>query len=464
MPAKKKKIIKKRKINKAGVKRIPKYPNIKPNINLSPYDIATLVQQKFKQDMEADNVRIEKRQAELAAERKAIKSPEFKKALDEHTKSLMSLQQEIATQKEEMRRAQVDSQREFERSPAFREMMNELVSVRRHAEHSEEMRKSENEKIMSEIERRIQSTQEAWEQRLEQAQLDRETQHMKQVNDRIDKLEDEKAKYEARVSEAKGAAHAEGLKRTQKKVEQNAQAAAKVKVQAEHEEEALAITKEGQKNIKRQAYIETLQKEGPEMRRKEGEAMAKVELENQRLEAEIASEKKKHKLLMEKEIVAKESQKIIADLQGQIQAIKSSDPTSRLTGDPALIEVDLFMLGEEQEKYKEAQRKLAETRYHQHAMQNLNKEVDELAKAIRDSGQGIEFSQLYGKDPSAIVAAMRNLVQLKQGRRILTENLPSIFPSLQTRLIEIEQRSQQLASREQSITSREQRMREKRKY
>ena len=139
MAPKKKKIIKKRKITKADVKRIPKYPNVKANINLSPYDIANMVQQRFQQDMEADSNKIQRRQAEIQAERNAIQSPEFKKALDEHTKSLMSLQKELATHKEEMRRAQVNAQREFERSPEFKEMVGKLVLAQKHAEHSKEI-------------------------------------------------------------------------------------------------------------------------------------------------------------------------------------------------------------------------------------------------------------------------------------------------------------------------------------
>ena len=498
MAPKKKKIIKKRRIAKADVKRIPKMPMPKPNINLSPYDIANMVQQRFKQDMEADNNKIKRRQVELQAERNAIQSPEFKKTLDEHTKSLMSLQQELATQKDEMRRAQVDSQREFQRSPEFRQMMEEWVSVRRHIEHSEEMRKAESEKIVSEIDRQIQSSQEAYNQRLEKAIVEHETRNreemnkleerraqviaegfaitqdstqrlekavleqqikqQKQINELNEKWQDETATFEAQTTEKERENRVEGYKRTQGKRRDLALDRAKAKVNAELLDEQIEIQKQVNENTKRQAYLEQLETQGAADAKEVGEKRARQELEKIRLDRAIEFERQRQKSLLDNEIVAKESQKIITDLQGQIQAIKSSDPNSRLTGDPALIEVDLFMLGEEQEKYKEAQRKLAETRYHQHAMQNLNKEVDELAKAIRDSGQGIEFSQLYGKDPSAIVGAMRDLVELKQGRKILTENLPSIFPSLQTRLIEIEQRSQQLASREQSITSREQKM------
>ena len=111
------------------------------------------------------------------------------------------------------------------------------------------------------------------------------------------------------------------------------------------------------------------------------------------------------------------------------------------------------MLGEERKRYEEAQRNLAMTRVHQHATLDMNKEVDALATEIKNSGQGITFSKLYDKDPDSIVRAMGNLVQLRQGREELTKNLSSIFPAIQTKLNDIEQRSQALASREQQFES-----------
>ena len=126
MPAKKKKIIK-RKVAKSDVRRIPKMPTVKPNLNISPFDVANMVQQRFRQDMEADNINIQRRQTELAAERKAIESPEFQKALDANTKSLMSLQQEMQMFKHEQQRQQVEAQRAFQQSPEFREMQLKLA-------------------------------------------------------------------------------------------------------------------------------------------------------------------------------------------------------------------------------------------------------------------------------------------------------------------------------------------------
>ena len=452
MPAKKRKIIK-RKVAKSDVKKIPKVPIAKPNINLSPYDIVTLVQQKFRQDMDADNINIQRRQAELAAERKAITSPEFQKALDANTKSLMSLQQEMEMFKHEQQRQQIESQRAFQQSPEFREMQLKLVQIEERANHANEMQRAENERMQANIIREIQSSQEAYNQRLEKAQLERETRIISDMNERFDKFQDEKAKLDTRAMEQKGELHAKGLKRTKDAAQKAANETAKVKVQTENLNEMIEVTKQENENIKRQAYLDELRTKGAENAKKVGEARAQQELEQERLEREIDYEKRRQKSLLESEIVAKQSKQIIDDLQGHIQQLKKSDPISRLTGDPSLIEVDLFMLGEERKRYEEAQRNLAMTRVHQHAMLDMNKEVDALATEIKNSGQGITFTKLYDKDPDSIVRAMGDLVQLRQGRGELTKNLSSIFPAIQTKLNDIEQRSQALASREQQFES-----------
>ena len=452
---------------KADAKKAPKIPTVKPSMNISPYDIANMVQQKFKQDMDADNTKIQKRQREIQAERRAIQSPEYRQQLDEQTKSKMSLHHEMELLKDDVARVQVEARRAFERSPMAEEMMNELATIRRQTQHSEEMRKSESEKIMSEIERKIQSTEKAWEQRLEKAQIDRENQHMKQVNDRLDKLEDEKAKYEARVSDAKGAARAEGLKRTQKKVEQNAQAAAKVRVQAEHEEETLAITKEGQKNIRRQAYIKVLQEEGPKLRAAEGEAMAKAELENQRLESEMERERKKQKLLLEKEGVVKQLAQQKEEMIQHLQKLRQNDPSSRIIGDASVFEADLYMLGPEQERYKELYRQQLETIALQNVVLSQDREIKELQQQIDTSKYGLQFERLYGKDPERMVKALGDLAQIRQGRAILWEDMESIFPNVkdvqqrqEARAEALARRGSELTSREEAVGAREQRMNE----
>ena len=455
MAPKKKKIIKKRKITKADVKRIPKYPNVKANINLSPYDIANMVQQRFQQDMEADSNKIKRRQAEIKAEREAIQSPEFKKALDENTKSSMSLQKELATYKEEMRRAQVDAQREFERSPEFKEMLGKLVLAKKYAEHSKEMQRAESDRIQADIVRQIQSTQKDWEQRLEKAQLERETQQVEQVNGQIDKLKDEKAGFVVRAAKAKGANHAEKLPSMQKKIQQNAQGAAKAAVQAEHEEEALAITKKEQENIRRQAYLKALQEDGPKFRAAEGEAMAKADLERQRLESEIERERKKQKLLMEKENVAKELAQQKEEMIQHLQKLKQNDPSSRIIGDPSIFEADLYMLGPEQERYKELYRQQLETVSLQNVVLSQDREIRELQEQINSSEYGVKFEQLYDKDPGRMVKALGDLAQLRQGRAILWEDMASIFPSVKDVQQRQEQRAEELARRDSEIRGRE---------
>ena len=575
MPPKKKKIIK-RKVTKADVKKIPKVPIAKPNINISPYDLANMVQQKFRADMEADNIKMQRRQAELAAQKKVIASPEFQKALEDNTKSFMSLQQEMQMFKSEQKRQQVDAQREFQNTPQFKEMMTEITKIRAYNQHSEEMRHAEFDRLQANIDRKIQSSQEAYNQRLEKAITQRETEYMnnmnalreqqakmaadaeaiartqndlikqtilehetklsqqmndlkaqqtkmnanaiarertrdqltektrleyetrlsqqmndlkeqqaqiaadaiarertrdqliekaqierqiqqtKEMNERFDKLDSETAKHEVRKMEQKGELHAKGLKRTKDAAQKAANEKAKVQVQNENLEELIEVTKQENENIKRQAYLHELRTTGAANAKAVGEAKAKQELERARLEREIDFEKQHQKSLLENEVVTKQNKKIIDDLQGQLRQIKSSDPTSRLTGDPSLIEVDLYMLGDEKKRYEQAQRELAQARVYQHAILDMHKEVDELAKVIHDTGQGITFSQLYERRPDSIIKAMADLAQMRQGRAKLTENLSSIFPAIRTKLTEIEQRSQQLASREESVTTREQ--------
>ena len=168
MAPKKKKIIKK-KISKSDVRRIPKIPNVKPNLNISPFDLANMVQQKFRQDMDADNTRIEQRQKELQAKKKVIQSPEYQKALDEHTKSLMSLQHEMSMVKQLQERSIIEAQRAFQNSPEFKEMQLKQVQLQEQLNHANEMRRVENERMEANIIREVQSSQEAYDQRLEKA-------------------------------------------------------------------------------------------------------------------------------------------------------------------------------------------------------------------------------------------------------------------------------------------------------
>ena len=450
MPAKKKII--KRKVKKSDVKRIPKIPNVKPNLNISPFDLANMVQQKFRQDMDADNTRIQQRQKELQAKKKVIQSPEYQKALDENTKSLMSLQHEMAMFKQEQERSIIEAQRAFQNSPEFREMQLKQVQLQEQLNHANEMQRVESERMQANIIREIQSSQEAYSQRLEKAQLERETKLMKQMNDRWDKFEDEQAKLVTRKMEQKGEIHAQGLKKTQKEAQKTANETAKVRVETEQLDEQIKITKEQNQNIIRQAYLNELQRIGAENAKKIGEERAQQELEKQRLEREIEYEKRHQESLLESEIVAKQSKQIIHELQGHIQELKKSDPNSRLTGDPALLEADLSVLGDDRKKYEEAQRNLAMIRYKQHVILDMNKEVDSLATEIRDTGQGITFSELYGRNPSDIIRAMADLNQIRQGRGVLTSNLGSIFPAIRDTQRDIERRSQAIASRETELT------------
>ena len=531
MPPKKRKIIKKRKITKADVKKIPKVPIAKPNINISPYDLANMVQQKFRQDMEADNINIQRRQAELQAQKKAIESPEFQRALDANTKSLMSLQQEMQMFKHEQQRQQIESQRAYQQSPEFKEILAKLTKIRQDTKHSRDMTAAELDRIQANVIREIQSSQETYNQHLEKAIVQRETEHIramndlreqqaqlhaeseararrqddlikqtlekqkteymkqmndlktqqaqiaadaivrertrdqvieraqverqiqltKEMNDRFDKWDSETARLEARKMEQKGELHAKGLKRTKDAAQKAANEQAKVKEQTKNLDELIEVTEQENENIKRKAYYEALRTKGAENAKAVGEAKAQQELERERLEREIDYAKRHQKALLEHEIVAKQSQKIIKDLQEQIKEIKSSDPTSRLTGDPALIEVDLYMLGEEKKRYEQAQRDLAQERVYQHAMLDMQKEVDALAREINDTGQGITFSQLYSRRPDSIIKSMADLAQMRQGRKVFSENVSSIFPAVKTAQMEIERRAEQLASREQTI-------------
>ena len=531
MPPKKRKIIKKRKITKADVKRIPKVPVMRPNINLSPYDIATMVQQKFKQDMEADNINIERRQAELAAQKKAIESPEFQKALDANTKSLMSLQQEMQMVKSEQQRQQVDAQRAFQQSPEFQEMMSKITKIRQDVKHSEDMQRAELDRLQANIVREMLLSQETHNQRLEKAiaqrntdymrdmnalyeqqakiaadaeareqtrdelikktLLEHETRHMEemnkleerhanalaekfaitqdstqrleraiveqqtkqyeQVNARLDKLQNEKAKYEAQTTEQEGEYRVGEYKRTKDTQKKLATDRAKAKRKTEFIEERIEIQKQANENIKRKAYYDELKSQGAADSKEVGEERAQQELERRRIERETESEKQRQKTLLEQEVVAKQNQKIISDLQSQIQQIKSSDPTSRLTGDPSLIEADLFILGDEKKRYEQAQREAAQARVYQHAILDMNKEVDALAKEINDTGQGITFSELYTKSASGIIQSMADLVQMRQGRKVFSENIDSIFPAVQARQREIEKEAQALANQQKAF-------------
>ena len=173
----------KKKISKSDVKRIPKIQNVRPNITISPYDLANMVQQKFRQDMEADTINIQRRQAELEAQSKAIASPEFQKALDANTRSLMSLQKEIDMFKHEQQRQEIESQRAFQNTPQFREMMTNLTKIRQDIKHTSDMTAAESDKIQANIVRELQSSQEAYNQRLEKAIAQRETEYMNKMND-----------------------------------------------------------------------------------------------------------------------------------------------------------------------------------------------------------------------------------------------------------------------------------------
>ena len=197
----------------------------------------------------------------------------------------MSLQQEMEMLKHEQQRQQVEAQRAFQQSPEFREMQLKLIQIEERANHANEMQRAENERMQANIIREIQSSQEAYNQRLEKAQLERETRIISDMNERLDKFEDEKAKLDARAMEQKGELHAKGLKRTKDAAQKAANETAKVKVQTENLNEMIEVTKQENENIKRQAYLDELRTKGAENAKKVGEARAQQELEKQILSA-----------------------------------------------------------------------------------------------------------------------------------------------------------------------------------
>ena len=84
--------------------------------------------------------------------------------------------------------------------------------------------------MQANIIREIQSSQEAYNERLERAQLERETKIISDMNERFDRFQDEKAKLDTRAMEQKGELHAKGLKRTKDAAQKAANETAKVKV------------------------------------------------------------------------------------------------------------------------------------------------------------------------------------------------------------------------------------------
>ena len=123
MPPKKKKIIKKRKITKADVRRIPKMPMSKPNINLSPYDIGNMVQQMFKQNVAEDRRKMERRRVENEAERKVLQSPEIKQAMDDIAKLDRMVELQKRQNEYDRRRMELDYAREALQLPKNRQEM-----------------------------------------------------------------------------------------------------------------------------------------------------------------------------------------------------------------------------------------------------------------------------------------------------------------------------------------------------
>ena len=273
------------------------------------------------------------------------------------------------------------------------------------------------------------------------------------ANDVIENLEsreEEKARFEARRADAKGELEVLDQKRIQKERDKVAKATAKARVQSEHADELLVATKQQQKNLRTQAYIDTLQEEGPKLRKAEGEALAKVELENQRLEAEVGLTRNQQKLLLEHSVAVKELEQQKADVIQLLKDIRKDDPDSRITGDPALLEVDLQQLGEEQERFKSIHRQAAEARAIQYAILSQCKEVEDLKQQIQSSPYGMSFSSLYGNESNA-VRAVGNLIQLRQGRAALTDKMEEIFPAVAQVQREQERKFEQIARERQEL-------------
>ena len=422
MPPKKKKIIKKRKITKADVRRIPKMPMSKPNINLSPYDIGNMVQQMFKQNVAEDRRKMERRRVENEAERKVLQSPEIRQAMDDIAKLDRMVELQKRQNEYERRRLELDYAREALQLPKNRQ---EMFSI---------------------------------------AKDERELRLSKRHNDLLESQEEETARFQARRANAKGELHALGLKTVQRDRQSAANATAKARVQAENAEERLKATKEGQKIMRTQAYIDALNKQGPKLRKAEGEAIARAELENKRIEAEVEQSKRKQKLLLEKEVEAKECEQLIQQYKDHIKTLRSNDPTSRLTGDDALLEQDLDMLGEEKSRYQQAVRELQQVRAVRHAILANNKELEALQLQIDIADYGPTIEKLYGKDPESFVRHAGNLVQLRQGRSVLSDEevMRQVFPALaelqrdnEARFTRLSLREAELEERESTIDARE---------
>ena len=398
MAPKKKKIIKK-KITKADVKRIPKIQNVKPNISISPFDLANMVQQKFRQDMDADKVRIEKRQAELQAERKALQSPEIKQLMNDVARlNRMNQLQQRQNQGQQLQ-VELDAEASAIQSPETRERM---VSV---------------------------------------AQTERVVRLSKQRNDLMDQSEYETAKLEARRDDIKGELHAHELKRTKQASQKIAKAKAKAQVQTEQLDEQIKIKKEDVKNIEREAYVQELDTTGKENARELGRMRAKQLLETTRLKQAAEDAEKKQKALFEFETKAKQCEQLIGQYKEHIRILKEHDPNFQLTDDPALFEADLYVLGEKKEQYQQAVRELEQLRAFQRTAISYNNEVEELKKQLQDAPYGVSFSSLYGNNPSNIVRAVGSLVQVRQGRAALTDSIGEIFPEV----VEVQKRTERRA-------------------
>ena len=464
MPAKKKKIIKRR-INKADAKRIPKYDNIKPNINLSPFDLANMVQQKFKQDMEADQVRIEKQHAQLEAERKALHSPEIRQLMTDVARLNRMAQLQQRQNQGENLRVELDADAT---AIGSQEYHDGVVAVKTLEKRTDLTRRQNV--ALSQMQDAI-ADKEVIAAQLKGDQVQRE--QRKTYKKQLDKEANRLAAMDLNVQ------HLQRMKAIRDKEDEARKLEVASKLRDELAFQYIAEEGEAQANVEmlqlvnqrrrdtmneriNAGVLDAKTKKMEELLPQVSEELAAKELEIQKLQrdAELAEQKQKSLLAYQTRIKQYEQAK--SDMLEQLRTIRQDDPNSRITADPSLLEQDLKLLGEERERYEQAHRNAAETL----ALHRIALAADKEATAIReqlDSTQyGHMFEQLYGKDEGSYVRAVGNLAQLRQGRAALTDRMDEIFPPLAEKLREIERRSEGQAKRGADLTADRARLDEER--
>ena len=391
--------------------------------------------------MEADQNRIEKRHAEIQAERKVLQSPEIRQLMTDVARLNRMTQLQQRQNQNEQLHLELDADATAIGSQEYHEG---VVAVKKLEKQTDVTRRQNA--ALSQMQDAI-ADQEVIESQLKGDQHQRE--QTKRYKQKLDSEANRLARMKLNVQ------HLQRMKSIRDQEDEARKLEVANKLRDEVAERYIAEEGEAQANVEmlqmvnqrrrdtmneriNAGVLDAKTKKMEELLPQASNEIAQKEIEIQKLQRDAELAEQKQKSLFEQQTKVKQFEQTRNEIMEHLKRLRETDPDSRITADPSLLEVDLQMVGEEQKRYQEAHRGICETLALQHVVLDEDKELGELRQ-----------------NPEAFVRHAGNLVQLRQGRTALTSNMSDIFPAVAQVQKENERKFDQLAQRERAVEERE---------